>query len=435
MSTALAIATVTRTLRNLLGNLTLADFSGLPSDTRPTAEIQVTTLPLDRVRGGDGDASRNQVNLFLYHAEPSAAWRNQDLPRQVRPGETGRPPLALNLYYMLTAYGQQDSELIAHVLLGTAMRILHDHPVLSRAELRGALPQGEVDTQFENVRLTPQPVSLDEVSKLWTGFQSEYRLSAAYQVSVVLIESLRPSVSPLPVLQRGKADRGPIALAAPGPSLLEVRQIYDPTLPQRPAAGKPAAELGDVLVLGGTSFGSDPLTARFRHARLKEPIPVVVPGDGRTETEVSVAIPQPGGGVAAAWPAGVYTVELLVQRPDVPAWTTNRLPFALGPTVDSIVPATRARASQPFDLTLECRPQVLAGQRATLLLAGREIVPSSVATPGSPDAATTLVFPVAGLDKGAYVVRLRVDGADSVPIDFTAVPPQFSAAQTLTITP
>jgi hypothetical protein len=436
MSNALAIAAVTRTLRNLLNSITTTDFSGLPSDTRPTAEIQVTTLPLDRVRNGDGDNSRNQLNLFLYHAEPSAAYRNMDLPRQVRPGETGRPPLALNLYYMLTAYGQQDSELIAHVLLGTAMRILHDHPVLSRTEIRSALPQGELDTQFENVRLTPQPVSLDEVSKLWTGFQSEYRLSAAYQVSVVLIESLRSSVSPLPVLSRGAADRGPVAVAAPGPTLLEVREIFDPTLPVRPAPGKPAAELGDVLVLGGTAFGSDPLTARFRHFRRDEPLELV-PAPERSETEVQVTLPAAGdASVPADWPAGVYTVELVVRRPDVPAWTTNRLPFALAPTLDSITPATEAAGSQPFDLTLECRPQVLADQRVSLLLAGREILPASVATPaGDADAATTLVFSVDGLAEGAYVVRLRVDGADSLPIDFTATPPQFDAGQTLTITP
>jgi hypothetical protein len=435
MSTALAIATVTRTLRNLLNNITSVDFSGLPVDTRPTAMIEVTTLPLDRVRGTDGDASGNQVNLFLYHAEISSTWRNMDLPRQVKPGETGRPPLALNLYYMLTAYGQQDSELIAHALLGTAMRILHDHPVLSRAELKSALPQGEVDAQFENVRLTPQPVSLDEVSKLWTGFQSEYRLSAAYQVAVVLIESLRSSVSPLPVLQRGAADRGPIAIAAPGPTLLEVRQVFDPTLPVRPTASKPAAELGDTLVLGGTSFGGDPLTARFRHARVDVPIEIA-PAAERTESEISVTLPAAGdAGVPAAWPAGVYTVELVVSRPDVPSWTTNRLPFALGPTIDSITPQTEAAGAQPFDVTVVCRPQVLPEQRATLLLAGREIVPTSVTTPNNPDAATTLVFPVDGVAEGAHVVRLRVDGADSVPIDFTAVPPSFSAAHTLTITP
>ncbi|HEX6924290.1 MAG TPA: DUF4255 domain-containing protein [Longimicrobiaceae bacterium] len=434
MSNALAIAAVTRTLRNLLNNVAATDFSSLPTDTRPTAEIQITTLPLDRVRNGDGDNSRNQINLFLYHAEPSAAYRNMDLPQRVRPGETGQPALALNLYYMLTAYGQGDSELIAHVLLGTAMRILHDHPVLSRAEIRSALPQAELDTQFENLRITPQPVSLDEVSKLWTGFQSEYRLSAAYQVSVVLIESTRSSISPLPVLRRGADDRGPVAIAAPGPTLLEVRDIFDPTLPSRPALGKPAAELGDTLVLTGTSFGSDPLTARFRHARLDEPREVI-PAE-RTDTEVSVTLPAASDpGVPAAWPAGVYTVELVVSRPDVPSWTTNRLPFALGPTIDSIAPTSQPVGAQPFDLTLTCRPQVLPEQRAALLLAGREILPSSVTTPADPDAATTLVFSVSGIAEGTHVVRLRVDGADSIPIDFTAALPQFDAAQTLTITP
>lgn len=435
MSTALAIAAVTRTLRNLLNHVATADFSGLPDDTRPTAEVQITTLPLDRVRGGDGDTSRNQVNLFLYHAEPSVAYRNMDLPRQVRPGETGRPPLALNLYYILTAYGQGDSELVAHVLLGTAMRILHDHPVLGRAEIRSALPQGEVDQQFENVRVTPQPVSLDEVSKLWTGFQSEYRLSAAYQVSVVLIDSLRSSVAPLPVLSRGEADRGPVALAAPGPSLLEVREIFDPALPARPPNGKPAAELGDMLVLAGTGLGADPLTARFRHFRSDEPLEID-PLPERTDAEVQVPLPAAGdAGVPAQWPAGVYTVELVVRRPDVPAWTTNRLPFALGPTLDSIAPASRPAGAQPFDLTVECRPQVQAGQRVSLLLGGREILPASVTTPGGdPDAPTTLVFPVEGLAVGSHVVRLRVDGADSVPIDFTSTPPHFDAGQTVTIT-
>lgn len=435
MSNSLAIAAVTRTLRNLLNNVVTADFSGLPADTRPTAEVQVTTLPLDRVRGSDGDSSRNQINLFLYHAEPSATWRNMDLPRQVRPGETGRPPLALNLYYMLTAYGQQDSELIAHVLLGTAMRILHDHPVLSRAEIRSALPQAELDTQFENVRVTPQPVSLDEVSKLWTGFQSEYRLSAAYQVSVLLIESLRSSVAPLPVLSRGASDRGPVATAAPGPTLQEVSDIFDPTLPNRPSIAKPAAELGDVLVLAGSNLGSDPMTARFRHFRRDTPIEVA-PQAERSDGEVRIGLPGIGDpGAPAGWPAGTWTVELVVNRPDVPAWTTNSLPFALGPTVASINPASQAAASQPFDLTLEARPQVLPEQRVSLLLAGREILPSSVTTPaGFPNDATTLVFPVSGLDAGSYVVRLRVDGADSMPIDFTATPPQFDAGQTLTIT-
>ncbi len=435
MTNGLAVAAVTRTLRNLLANVATADYSGLPDDTRPTTEIQVTTLPLDRVRNGNGDNSRNQLNLFLYHAEPNTAWRNEDLPLQVRTGETGRPPLALNLYYILTAYGQDDSELVAHVLLGTSMRILHDHPVLGRVEIRNALASSELDAQFERVRITPQPVSLDEVSKLWTGFQSEYRLSAAYQVSVVLIESLRSPRAPLPVLRRGAADQGPVAVAAPLPTLLAITAFFDPSLTDQPPQGKPAAELGDVLVLSGTNLGSDPLTARLAHLRAGTPV-VLTPEPVHSDTEMRVPLPGPDdAGVPAQWPAGFYTIELVQQRPGLPAWSTNSIPFTLSPTLDSLAPASQAVGAQPFDLTVTCRPQIRPEQRVTLLFGTREFAPSSVTTPPDPDSPTTLVVPIDGMATGAYVVRLRVDGADSVPIDLTSTPAQFDSAQRVTVTP
>lgn len=431
MSNALAIAATTLTLRNLLDGVATADYSGLPNDTRPTAQIELTTLPLDRVR----EASRNRLNLFLYRTEVNGAWSNMDLPRRVRTGEAGSPPLALNLFYIVTAYAENDSELIGQVLLGTAMRILHDHPVLSRAEIRDALALSELDSQFERLRITPMPVSIDELSKLWAGFQSEYRLSAEYQVTVVLIDSERPLRAALPVLRRGGQDRGPQVLAAPAPTLLEIQEFFDPDLPQRPPRGKPAAELGDVLVLGGTHFGSDEMIARFQHSRLDAPVTRPL-GAERTDIEVQVALPEAtDAGVPAAWPPGFYTVELEVHRPDAPLWTTNRLSFGLAPTITGLAPDSRGVGAQPFDLTITCHPQVMAAQRATLLLGDREIEPTSVTTPPNPDAETTLVFAISGFAQGAYVARLRVDGADSIPIDFSASLPQFDANQTLTITP
>jgi hypothetical protein len=41
------------------------------------------------------------------------------------------------------------------------------------------------------VRVTLQPLSLEEMSRLWSTFQTQYRLSVAYEVSVVLIDSAR----------------------------------------------------------------------------------------------------------------------------------------------------------------------------------------------------------------------------------------------------
>src|SRR6266850_4384086 len=226
MSNSLAIAAVTATLRQLIED-GVRDVPGAGASTQPPDKVTTTNL----------------VNLYLYQTVINAAWRNRDMPRQVKPGETGQPPLALNLYYLLTAYGQgDDSQTVdGHRLLGQAMRVMHDHPVLNSAEIKAAFPDGDLEDQIEHVRITPQPMTLDEMSKLWTTFQAKYRISTAYEVSVVLIESTRPSRTPLPVLKRGEDDRGVDAqgnLTPPFPTLIGI--VF-------PTERQPSAELGDTM--------------------------------------------------------------------------------------------------------------------------------------------------------------------------------------------
>jgi len=81
------------------------------------ADLEVTTQPPDLARKG---VTKAQLNLFLYQTVVNAAWRNQDMPRQVRPGENAGPPLALNLHYMITAYGRGDgdNDAVSHRVLG-----------------------------------------------------------------------------------------------------------------------------------------------------------------------------------------------------------------------------------------------------------------------------------------------------------------------------
>jgi len=109
MSNALSIVAVTAALRNLLQREIIQD-----SDL---ADTQVTTLPLDRARGNN---EFNQLNLFLYQTGINAAWRNMPIPTQVKGGESGFPPLALELNYLITAYGQTNNEIFSHRLLGRA---------------------------------------------------------------------------------------------------------------------------------------------------------------------------------------------------------------------------------------------------------------------------------------------------------------------------
>ncbi|MGW8252117.1 MAG: DUF4255 domain-containing protein, partial [Anaerolineales bacterium] len=206
MSDPLAIAAVTETLIRLL-------FEGINAAIPGTT---ITARPPDKARNG---VTGNQINIFMYQVEPNAAWRNQDMPLRVRPGESAVPPLALNLYYLITAYGENDDDNQGHRVLGHAMSLLNDHPLLSRDEIEAALPQSDLNSQFERVRITQQPLSLDETSKLWSAFQTQYRISAAYQAALVLIESQRSTRAALPVLSRGEGDIGPIVVAFASPVL------------------------------------------------------------------------------------------------------------------------------------------------------------------------------------------------------------------------
>src|SRR6516162_8520179 len=128
MSNALAIAAVTATLQSILHD-------GIATELN---DITVTVLPPDKARGNN---TNNQLNLFLYQITRNAAYANRDMPRHVQPGETGIPPLPLNFHYLLTAFGKDDDTTkipLGHKLLGMAMSILHDHPVLSADDITSA---------------------------------------------------------------------------------------------------------------------------------------------------------------------------------------------------------------------------------------------------------------------------------------------------------
>jgi hypothetical protein len=419
MSNEFAIAAVTLTLRNLLDNVKSIkdsdEFGQLPADAKPTAEILVTNLPLDEAY--EFDKAKNQVNLFLYHVEHSAAWRNMDMPNKVKPGETGHPPLAINLYYIITTHGQNGNELISHLLLGKAMSLLHDYTVFGRAEIESAFAVSELHEQVERLRITPQPISLEDVSKLWTGFQTQYRLSAAYEVSVLLIESKRAVKTPLPVLIRGAGDEGVVVqvdLIPPFPTLEAV------SLPNN----QPGARLGEILTISGHHMGGDSVAVRFMNWRLSGPIEVA-PMAGGTETEIKVELPDE----PANWLAGFYTMSAIISKAGQQDRTTNEIPVIVVPrvltvTVTSLSPPTVGG----YMATVTCSPQVLPGQNTALLLNDREFPAENRSTKTD-----TLTFHLSDVSDGEYFVRLRIDGVDSLLVDRSTTPPVFDVSQKITI--
>ena len=411
MSNATAVAAITLTLQAVLGNGVTAD----PDLTDAT----VTTLPPDKARGSN---NANQLNLFLYQIQPNAAWRNMNIPERVAPGETGIPPLPLTLHYLLTAFGRDNdtTQPFSHQLLGKAMSVLYDHALLGPDEIRAAttttLPASDLDRQVERVRITLQSLSLEEISKLWTGFATQYRLSVAYEVSVALIESNQGIRTPLPVLTRGAADKGVFSQ----PDLIPPFPAVDAVVPPNEQT---AARLGDTLTITGQHLDGTNIGVIFKHPLWTDPVEVA-PQPGGTSTQLTVIVPnQP-----AVWPAGVYGVQVAVQRP---AETTRRVtenPVAVG-LAPSIGIAPLSAPAGNITYTVTCTPQVLPLQQAVLLLGDREIQ----AQP-HPTITGTLTFNATDVAAGTYFVRLRIDGVDSLLIDRSVKPPVFDPTQKVTVT-
>jgi hypothetical protein len=409
MSNSLAIAAVTATLRNLL-------HAGLALET-DLADVVVTMQPLDRAR--PNGTSGNQVNIFLYHVQPSGAWRNADFPGRTRSGETAFSPLGLNLYYLLTAFGRDNDTQrpFSHQLIGRAMSILNDHPLLGSDEVKTALPDNDLWTQVERIRFTLQPYSVDEIAKLWTGFQTQYRLSVAYEAAVVLIDSTRPAKTPLPVLVRGPGDSGVVARGSVDPPFPLLNQITPPR-------GQVTVRLGDRLTISGANLGGDSVRVLFTNLIGRIAPIEVTPDAASTDQQIVVQFPSK----PAETPAGVYSVSVTVTQKGESSTSTNELIVGVAPQITSTLPLKARRTRGVATVKLMCAPEVLPGQRVALLLGDQEMGAMPVDTQTG-----QLTFAIPNAVPGTYFVRLRVDGVDSQIVDRSATPPAFDTTQQVTI--
>jgi hypothetical protein len=415
MSGVLAIAAVTETLRQLL----LRVRNPQPGDPPPDQELvgaEVSALPPQRARGDEGSP---QLNLFLYHVTHNAQLRNADFPLKTRGGEVAPPGLALDLHYLLTAYGTSD-DVIAHRLLGWAMCLLNDRAVLLPGDLKQSFPASDLYLQPELVRVTPHPVTTEEMSRLWTIFQAPYRPSVAYQVSVVLIDSMRPVRAALPALSRGVG-----ATPSTEPPTPVIQNVEF-------ALHQPSARLGESIVLEGLHLSGSAPTAFLELALLEAPkaLAAAVDVGGKKAT---IQIPNDAA-AQLQWPAGTYSVSLSPTATG--SEKTAPVFVAIAPRITAITPANLVGGKAKLDaqgalkLTLTVSPQVWPEQRVTLLLGSR-----SVDAGKRNDKTDSLTFEVPKAPLGRQFVRLRVDGVDSLIVDYSAAVPVFDVAQSVEVVP
>ncbi len=381
MSNYLAIATVTAALRQVL-LLPVKDAVG-GSDigfNRPDATSSTTPL----------------VNIYLYQITPNVAYRNADVPTRRSDGSLAqRPQAAFDLHYLLTFHGD-DTKLEPQRLLGAVATTLHAQPLLSTDNINNAvtsfgfLAGSGLDTQIERIRFTPTGLSLEEFSKLWSVFfQVEYSLSAAYQASVVLMESTDTPVPAPPVLARN----------------LYVAPLNTPSISQVVSQdGKPVTSASTLLVQGTHLRSANTLLLiedqQFTPASI-------------SDTQLSLPIP----GTIHAGVKGVQVLQPMDMGTPATAhrgFESNIAPFVLCPTVSA---ATAAAAATGTDVTVHLTPNIGVGQRAVLLLDNVSVTPrQSYASPAvvSSVDADSIVINITNVPTGTYLVRVQVDGAESL---------------------
>jgi len=150
----------------------LQDNMGIPPDT------------IMLISPGEIEANDNvRLSLFLYQVIENPYMKNQEM-QKIDSSYLKYPPLTLELYYMLTAHpasgipDRTERTREEHSILGMAMRIIYDYSILTFSDYE--------------LRITLNPMSLDDMTKIWTTFQDRpFRASACYLVTPVYIDTTR----------------------------------------------------------------------------------------------------------------------------------------------------------------------------------------------------------------------------------------------------
>jgi hypothetical protein len=410
MSTALAIATTTRVLGAvILQGIADADVAAVLGGA-PT----MTTRAPDQLETGADEVA--QLSLLLYRVSFNQGWREVGLPSRNGGGAgIDRPPLALDLHYLLVAYG--DGEYVPQILLGLGMQALHETPVLYRQQiantftppppltpLDAALAKSSLGDQVEMIKVAPEPLTNEDLSKLWTGFGGKFRPSAGYEATVLLIESEAPIKPALPVRTRNLS----VSLLRQ-PSIVAVSPLH------LSVTAQPLS-----VTLDGANLIGEDVTVVFDGA---PDVPQTPQPVGKGGNRVTAALPP-------NLPAGINTLRVVKTiaigaPPPKNVVESNVSLFYLQPVIESD-PATHDDLIEVVDeadgtrnVTVTVDPEPGPKQKVQLLL--NELDPPVGSDPlaltfdASTDrpAGQPVGFAVFGTRPGDYLVRIRVDGAES----------------------
>ena len=437
MATHVAIAAVSRTLRTLL-----LDRMNVPS--------AVIVAPPDVTVAG---IAGGRVNIYLFQVMENAGLKNQEIPGEGHPAAYGRPPLSLNLRYLFTTHSelenQPDADLNAQIMLGDAMRVMHEfgnridelviqNPVAGM--VGDPVLDAAINNEFERVKLVLHPTELDDLTKIWSALSEvNFRRSVVYEARVVQIQSTAPRVRPQPVETRR--------------ILMNVRrqpEVHDAYV--TPVANDPIGELrvriGEEITIISEHALADRVYVRLGTL---DPIRVAPQADGRIQivvpdnqypADIDNPLPRPIPATQQLQP-GLLEVQVVVIHPadgvegaldrgssvaQDRSYSSNIALLQLVPQITGVAPA-----NGPAVTILQVQGTRLwhAGARLAEVIIGDASVTIRLPDPADPWAAPTaaqvevpvadaaVTLPVLAVGDPPYAVALQVDGARSRDGGFT----------------
>ena len=134
------------------------------------------------------ESENNQLTLYLYQVEEdtqgveSGYYQVSQTVQRVR-------PTRYNLRFLVTAHSKAPVQLRQadqYRMIGAALQVLRDHPVIDREYLSGSLAE-----QDARIHVVLEKTSQDQLMKIWNNTSSNYKLSFVVLLTGIEIDSKR----------------------------------------------------------------------------------------------------------------------------------------------------------------------------------------------------------------------------------------------------
>lgn len=172
-----------------MGNYTVIADAGASLIKLLREEMTPDPVARPELIGMASPADKGDLNISVYICavrENSESRRTEMLLE----GDMLRyPPRSIDLECLITAHSNADiltRTLDEHRLLGKVAQILHDNSVL-----RGPMLEGTLADSDAGLKISPMQYGTEELTRLWQFGDAPYKLSLAYKLGPVHLDSNR----------------------------------------------------------------------------------------------------------------------------------------------------------------------------------------------------------------------------------------------------